>query len=196
LRSSCFKGKITKGVETFSLFVYNVYDKFCAKKFKKGLLLSRTKTRMEMSQWARRIDPDNAKTEGCAMSTATLDISEARREFARLPERLREQQVIWVTKHNKKAFAVVDMELMETVLETLEILRDPEALKILQDSIADIRAGRLIDHEDVGEVLFREDNCEHPCTDPMDGNGTDSPDGSAQKHRPRNLRKNRRSKKI
>ena len=88
------------------------------------------------------------------MTTTTLDISEARRQFTKLDERLREDQVIWVTRRNKKAFAVVDTELLETVLETIEILSDPDACKMLQQGLQDIKAGRLYDHEDVKRELL------------------------------------------
>lgn len=88
------------------------------------------------------------------METSTLDISEARRQFSRLDERLREERVIWITRHNKKAFAVVDTDLLQTVLETIEILSDPDALSMLQEGLRDIRAGRLHDHEDVKRELL------------------------------------------
>jgi PHD/YefM family antitoxin component YafN of YafNO toxin-antitoxin module len=87
------------------------------------------------------------------MTSDTLDISEARKQFSQMPARLKEQNVIWVTKHNKKAFAVVDMELMEAVLATLEILEDPDTLRVFQKSMADIRAGRLHEHEDIQRDL-------------------------------------------
>ena len=90
------------------------------------------------------------------METSTLDISEARKQFSRLDERLREDRVIWVTRHNKKAFAVVDTDLLQTVLETIEILSDPEALQMLQEGLRDIREGRLVDHEDVKNEIFNE----------------------------------------
>jgi PHD/YefM family antitoxin component YafN of YafNO toxin-antitoxin module len=88
------------------------------------------------------------------MTTSTLDISEARRQFTKLDERLRTERVIWITRHNKKAFAVVDTELLQTVLETIEILSDPEACALFQQSLQDIRAGRLHDHEDVKKELL------------------------------------------
>ncbi|MDE2097197.1 MAG: type II toxin-antitoxin system prevent-host-death family antitoxin [Patescibacteria group bacterium] len=126
------------------------------------------------------------------MSTATLEMSEARREFARLPERLREQQVIWITRHNKRAFAIVDMELMETVLETLEILRDPDALKMLQNSLVDIQEGRLIDHDDLeASINNLGGNCEHPCSSSVDGNGPGTPAKSAKRDRQGDTRKSR-----
>ena len=88
------------------------------------------------------------------MSSITLDISEARRQLNTLDQRLREAPVIYITRHNKKAFVAVDLEYFSAVLETLEILADPESLKMLHDSIADIRAGRLHDHEDVKRELL------------------------------------------
>ena len=88
-----------------------------------------------------------------SMNTATLDISEARSKLSAMPKLLKDEQVIWITRHNKKAFAVVDTGLMEALLETVDILRDPDALKMLQESIQDIRAGRLIDHKDIESVL-------------------------------------------
>ncbi|MDP9175536.1 MAG: type II toxin-antitoxin system Phd/YefM family antitoxin [Planctomycetota bacterium] len=73
----------------------------------------------------------------------TLDISEARKQFNSIDERLKEDSVIYVTRHNKKAFAVVDLDYLAAVMETIEVLTDPEAMQMLEKSIADIRAGRL-----------------------------------------------------
>lgn len=88
------------------------------------------------------------------MTDATLDISEARRQFTTLDQRLREDPVIWITRRNKTAFAVVDAELLETVLATIEIVSDPEALQMLQQSLDDIRSGRLHSHDDVKRELL------------------------------------------
>lgn len=83
----------------------------------------------------------------------TLDISEARKQFNSLDQRLKGDRVIYVTRHNKKAFAVVDLDYLSAVIETVEVLADPEAMQMLRDSIADIRAGRLYDHDDVEKEL-------------------------------------------
>ena len=87
------------------------------------------------------------------MPDATLDISEARKQLNSIDERLKDERVIYVTRHNKKAFAVVNLDYLAAVMETLEILTDPNAMKMLQDSIQDIREGRLHDHEDVEREL-------------------------------------------
>lgn len=83
----------------------------------------------------------------------TLDISEARKQLNSIDERLKDEQVIVITRHNKQVFAVVDLEYLSAVRETIEILNDPEAMEMLRQSIADIRAGRLHDHDDVEKEL-------------------------------------------
>jgi PHD/YefM family antitoxin component YafN of YafNO toxin-antitoxin module len=87
------------------------------------------------------------------MTTDTLDISKARRQFMKLDEHLHNHRVIWVTRHHKRVFAVVDSELLQTILETIEILSDPKASQMLEKSLQDIRTGRLHDHEDVKREL-------------------------------------------
>lgn len=84
---------------------------------------------------------------------ATIDISEARKQFNTLDERLSSEPIIYVTRHNKKAFVVVDLECMSAMLETLEIMSDPVSYQLFQQSLEDIRQGRLHDHEDVKREL-------------------------------------------
>ncbi len=88
------------------------------------------------------------------MTTGTLDITEARRQFNKLGERLRDEQVIYITRHNKHAFAVVDIEFLASVLETIEILSDPDSHRMFMESLEDIKMGRLHDHEDVKRELL------------------------------------------
>jgi len=116
------------------------------------------------------------------MGTSTLDISEARKQFSRLDERLREDRVIWITRHNKKAFAVVDTETLQTVLETIEILSDPEGLKMFQEGLRDIRAGRLYDHEDVKSEILNGIKDYDPMD--QDGDGFAEDASSESEHRP------------
>jgi len=83
----------------------------------------------------------------------TLDISEARKQLNSIDERLKDERIIYITRHNKKAFAVVNLDYLSAVIETIEILNDPEAMQMLQRSLDDIRAGRLSDHDDVEKEL-------------------------------------------
>ena len=82
-----------------------------------------------------------------------LEISEARKQFNTLDERLQDNPVIYVRRHNKQAFAIVNIDYLEAVLETVSILADPDALDSLRKSVADIRKGRVHDHESVKREL-------------------------------------------
>ena len=89
------------------------------------------------------------------MVDVSLDISDARKQFTTLDKRLEKEPVIWITRRNKRAFAVVDRELLETIMETIEILSDPTASKMLQQSLEDLRAGRVHSQEDVKRELLQ-----------------------------------------
>ena len=87
------------------------------------------------------------------MSGATLDISEARRQFNSLDKRLELEHVVRITRHGKEVFAVVHMEYLRTILETIDIISDETAYQMLRKSLEDIRAGRICDHDDVEKEL-------------------------------------------
>ncbi|MEO0964286.1 MAG: type II toxin-antitoxin system Phd/YefM family antitoxin [Planctomycetota bacterium] len=90
------------------------------------------------------------------MTSQTLDISEARRQFNRLDEILRAENIIKITRHGKEAFAVVDLEYLTAVIETVEIMSDPESHQLYLDSLEDIKNGRLTDHEDLKKEILGE----------------------------------------
>lgn len=87
------------------------------------------------------------------MATRTLDITEARNQFNRLDECLRDEQVIVVTRHNKQVFAVVDLEYLSTLIETIEIVSSPDSCEMFMQALEDIKNDRLHDHEDVKREL-------------------------------------------
>lgn len=88
------------------------------------------------------------------MTKSSLDISEARTQFNRLDQRLKDEHVIQVTRHNKPVFALVDLEFLSTVLETIEIMTDPDSFKIFMESLEDLKHGRVHDQEDVKKELL------------------------------------------
>ena len=87
------------------------------------------------------------------LDEATIDISEARRQLNSLDQRLISEPIIYVTRYNKRAFAIVGAECIAAMLETLEIMSDPESYEMFQRSLRDIKEGRLHDHDDVMEEL-------------------------------------------
>ncbi len=84
---------------------------------------------------------------------ATIDISEARRQLNSIDKQLSSEPIIYVTRHGKTAFAFVDAECISVMLETIEIMSDPESYEAFQCSLRDIKNGRLHDHDDVMKEL-------------------------------------------
>jgi len=71
-----------------------------------------------------------------------IPITEARNRFMKLPDQAAKDQVLAVTRRNKEVMAVMSWELYEGLLETLEILSDPELMNNLKRGIEDVKAGR------------------------------------------------------
>lgn len=58
------------------------------------------------------------------MLATTLDISEARKRLSDIPRQLEEHGVIYVTKHNKRSFAVVSLDYLSTIRNGEDGLRE------------------------------------------------------------------------
>jgi len=71
-----------------------------------------------------------------------ISITEARNKFMKLPDQAAKDQILAVTRRNKEVMAVMSWELYEGLVETIEVLSDPELIKQLRAAIEDIKAGR------------------------------------------------------
>jgi len=71
-----------------------------------------------------------------------ITITEARNKFMKIPEQTAKDQILAVTRRNKEVMAVMSWELYEGLLETLEVLSDPELINQLKVAIEDVQAGR------------------------------------------------------
>ena len=78
-----------------------------------------------------------------------LTITKAREALLDLPERLAKasDKTVSITRHGRPVLAVLPWELYESIIETLEVLGDPEATAALRSSLEDIRKDRLVSHE-------------------------------------------------
>jgi prevent-host-death family protein len=85
----------------------------------------------------------------------TLSISQARKQFLDLPEKLARdpEHAICVTRHGRPKLAVIPWELYESCIETLEVLSEPDLVAALRKSIKDIERARLLNHKEVGARL-------------------------------------------
>ena len=71
-----------------------------------------------------------------------IPITEARNKFMKLLDQAAKDQILAVTRRNKEVMAVMSWELYEGLLETLEILSDPDLMNRLRKGIEDVKAGR------------------------------------------------------
>ena len=71
-----------------------------------------------------------------------LSITEARNKFMKLADETADNQIIAVTRRNKEVMALMSWELYEGLLETLEVLADPDLMKDIRKGMAQIKSGR------------------------------------------------------
>lgn len=77
-----------------------------------------------------------------------LSITEARKAFMKLPDKTEGNQVIAVTKRNKEVMAVMSWDLYEGLLETMEILGDPELMGDIKQGMEEIKSGKTYSIEE------------------------------------------------
>jgi prevent-host-death family protein len=84
-----------------------------------------------------------------------LTISEARKVLLDLPEKLARvpERAVTITRRGKPVLAVMPWELYESIVETLEVLSEPDLVSALRASIEDVKAGRMVSHEELGARL-------------------------------------------
>jgi len=87
--------------------------------------------------------------------TRTLPMMEARSRLTQLPEEFErnpEAGAVTVTRRGKPVLAVIPWDLYDSIVETLEILGDPELMKTLRRGIQ-ARKGRTYTTAEVRKAL-------------------------------------------
>ena len=84
-----------------------------------------------------------------------LTISEARRGLLDLPEKLARapERAISITRRGRPVLAVMPWEFYESLVETLDVLSDPEMVSALRESLEDLKRGRLVSHAEAKKRL-------------------------------------------
>lgn len=74
----------------------------------------------------------------------SLSITDAREQLTRLPDELAQHhEALTITRHGKPVLAVLPWELYEALIETLDVMGDPEMMAALRRSQEDIAEGRV-----------------------------------------------------
>ncbi|HXH84256.1 MAG TPA: type II toxin-antitoxin system Phd/YefM family antitoxin [Candidatus Tectomicrobia bacterium] len=86
---------------------------------------------------------------------AELTIPEARKALLNLPEKLARTpaRAVTITRRGQPVLAILPWGLYESLLETLEILGDPEMVTALRESLEDLSRGRLVSHAEARKRL-------------------------------------------
>jgi antitoxin YefM len=84
-----------------------------------------------------------------------LTISEARKALLDLPERLARtpERAVTITRRGQPVLAILPWELYESIVETLEILGDPEMVTAIRASLDDLKRGRVVSHAEAKNRL-------------------------------------------
>ena len=77
-----------------------------------------------------------------------LSITEDRKAFMKISDKTEGNQVIAVTKRNKEVMAVMSWDLYEGLLETMEILGDPELMGDIKQGMEEIKSGKTYSIEE------------------------------------------------
>jgi len=84
----------------------------------------------------------------------TMQLSEARNLFAKLPEELAaSQETLTVTRRGKPVLAVLPFDAYQALMETLEIVGDEQAAKALAEGIRQAESGEVVAWESAKKRL-------------------------------------------
>ncbi|MCZ7585039.1 MAG: type II toxin-antitoxin system Phd/YefM family antitoxin [Deltaproteobacteria bacterium] len=83
-----------------------------------------------------------------------MSITEARKKLTTLRERMRKSRSeVIITRRGKPVLAVLPYDYFDSLMETLEIMGDPEMMAAIRQSEEDIKAGRVYSSEEVRKEL-------------------------------------------
>jgi antitoxin YefM len=84
----------------------------------------------------------------------TRSLRQAQSQLARLIAEVQEHgEKVMITRSGRPAGILISVEEYEGLVETLELLSDPELAKSVQQGLEDLRQGRLVGHEEVWDGL-------------------------------------------
>ena len=106
-------------------------------------------------------DITTRKHESTAARKSTYSISEIREAITRLPEQFEQDtDVVTVTRHGKPVMTILPtstyetlMETIDSLLETLEVMKDEELMAAIRRGIQELAEGKGIPWEEVKREL-------------------------------------------
>jgi PHD/YefM family antitoxin component YafN of YafNO toxin-antitoxin module len=82
------------------------------------------------------------------MTTTTMQITEARRQFTQFPKMFGKKRpdvrAVEVESHGRPVMAVLSWDLYESLMETLEVMGDARLMKLLRSSLREAEQGKTM----------------------------------------------------
>src|SRR5579862_269685 len=91
-----------------------------------------------------------------SVGRAPLAMAEARKQLPKLADALEKHPEIGavkITRHGKPVLAVLSWDLYESVVETMEIMSDPELMAAFRQGVKEMEEGKAIPWEQVKKEL-------------------------------------------
>lgn len=91
-----------------------------------------------------------------AVGRAPIAMAEARKQLPKLADALEKHPEIGavkITRHGKPVLAVLSWDLYESVVETMEIMSDPELMAAFRQGVKEMEEGKGIPWEQVRKEL-------------------------------------------
>jgi len=80
------------------------------------------------------------------MDHKNLSISEARNELTSMPEFFEQHPgAVAITRRGEPVIALMSWALYESLLETIEVMLDPDAMEAIRQDLKDIKAGKHVE---------------------------------------------------
>lgn len=91
------------------------------------------------------------------MASKIISITDARKNFLKIVEEVQKPDTYYFfTKNGEKKAVMLSAEEFDSMLETMEILSDPDAMKRIEQSKKEIERGDYLTIEEV-EAMFKKD---------------------------------------
>jgi antitoxin YefM len=91
-----------------------------------------------------------------SVGRAPIAMAEARKQLPKLADALEKHPEIGavkITRHGKPVLAVLSWDLYESVVETMEIMSDPEMMAAFRQGVKEMEEGKSIPWEQVKKEL-------------------------------------------
>ena len=87
------------------------------------------------------------------MARSTYSVTRAQSQLPRLVRRAESGALVGIARRDETVAYLLSREYLEAIVETLEILGDPQMVTALRESLEDLKRGRVVSHAEAKKRL-------------------------------------------